>query len=304
MLAGLPIVSTKSRGGRDVYFDPEYCAIVDADPRAIRDAVVGLRDRQIPREYIRQQTLKRIEPGRRRFLAMVDELVAELGGSSQLAAGRWPFGEISGVPWDGFKHHVANVEKARGDVLARELGLSYDALADVQLTTTELRPIIRAIKDKPGCSLLVFGCGNDSPMWESLNAGGTTAFIEDDAEWAKSAEARLRSARVFPAHYGTRRTDWQALLRQPAALAMDLPPEIRERQWDVVLVDGPAGYDDERPGRMKSIYEAARLVAPGGKVFLHDCERPVEAAYAAQYLRRGRLCLEVKGRALLRGYAF
>ena len=33
LLSGLPVVSTPSKGGRDVFFDPDYCAIVDSLPR-------------------------------------------------------------------------------------------------------------------------------------------------------------------------------------------------------------------------------------------------------------------------------
>ena len=53
LMAGLPIVSTPSLGGRDVYFDPDYCLIVEPEPAAIRRAVERLRDRAIPREEIR-----------------------------------------------------------------------------------------------------------------------------------------------------------------------------------------------------------------------------------------------------------
>jgi SAM-dependent methyltransferase len=304
MLAGLPVVSTPSQGGRDIYFDPDYCAVVAPDPRSIRDAVTALRQRNIPRAYVRERTLQRIEPGRRRFVALVEEIIADLGAPKRFAPSAWPFGEISGVPWDSFAAQVAAFEVERTAELAREVGLEPGGLDGVQLEVAELRPIIQAIRAKPGGGVLVFGCGNDSPVWESLNAGGVTAFVEDDAEWAAVARARLRSAAVFVTRYGTTRRQWRTMLTQPSVLAMTLPDEIRSRQWDVILVDGPAGYDDDRPGRMKSIYEASRLVAPGGKVFLHDSERPVESAYAARYLRGGRLFLEAKGRAVLRGYEF
>jgi uncharacterized protein (TIGR01627 family) len=304
MLAGLPVVSTPSQGGRDIYFDPDYCAVVAADPRSVREAVIALRDRNIPRAYIRERTLQRIEPGRRRFLALVEEVIEALGAARRIAPAAWPFGAISGVPWDGFDTHLATFEQERAAALEREAGLAPGALDGVQLRVDELRPVVQAIRAKPGGGLLVFGCGNDSPFWESLNAGGVTAFVEDDAEWAAVARARLRSATVFVTKYGTTRRQWRTMLARPATLVMTLPDEIRSRRWDVILVDGPAGYDDDRPGRMKSIYEASRLVARGGKVFVHDSERPVEAAYAARYLRGGRLFLEAKGRAVLRGYEF
>jgi glycosyltransferase involved in cell wall biosynthesis len=79
MLAGLPVVSTPSQGGRDVYFDPDYCAVVAPDPRSIRDAVAALRQRNIPRAYVRERTLRRIEPARRRFMALVEAIIGDLG---------------------------------------------------------------------------------------------------------------------------------------------------------------------------------------------------------------------------------
>ncbi|SFV32121.1 glycosyltransferase [Hyphomicrobium facile] len=111
MLAGLSVVSTPSAGGRDAYFDPEYCIVCDATPRAVRDAVAELKSRNIPKSYIRDKTLKKLEPERQRFLALIDSLVEELGGQPQ-PAGVWPFGEISGVPWASFDMHLADFDQA------------------------------------------------------------------------------------------------------------------------------------------------------------------------------------------------
>jgi len=58
LLAGLPIVTTASAGGRDVYHDAEYCWTVPADPAAVADAVDHLKARNIPRRYIRERTLR------------------------------------------------------------------------------------------------------------------------------------------------------------------------------------------------------------------------------------------------------
>ncbi len=79
MLAGLPVVSTPSRGGRDVYFDPDYCVIADATPRAVREAVEALRARNIPRDYVRARTLAKIEPERQRFVAFIEQIKESFG---------------------------------------------------------------------------------------------------------------------------------------------------------------------------------------------------------------------------------
>ena len=150
----------------------------------------------MPREVIRARTLAKVQPERERFLAMVDDLIEELGGRRCYGGGGWPFGTTSGVRWLRFEEHLAAfAERLRAD-LGEELGLGSDALANVQLEAEELRPIVAAISERPDCALLVFGCGKNSPFWEKVNRGGTTAFLEDNPAWAAAARARLSMATV------------------------------------------------------------------------------------------------------------
>lgn len=86
MMAGLPIVSTPSIGGRDYFFDPDYCAIVQPDPRSIAEAVKGLIARNIPRDYIREKTLARVERERERFTAFVQSHIDRRRGRTDFAA--------------------------------------------------------------------------------------------------------------------------------------------------------------------------------------------------------------------------
>lgn len=304
MLAGSPVVSTPSKGGRDLYFDPEFCIVCEPNPEAVRDAVAALRARNLSREYVRQKMLERIGPERERFLAVVDDVIAEAGGTRRYAGRAWPFGKVSGVTWGPYGKHLAGFAEAARAKLAGEIGLDPAAMAKIQLEASELRPIIAAIKERPGCRLLVFGCGNDSPLWERVNSGGTTAFVEDNPKWAETIRGRLTTATVHETRYSAPRALWRDLLDSPADLALELPKAVGDQRWDIVLVDGPAGYDERQPGRMQSIYAASRLVAPGGMVFVHDCERPVEAAFASRFLGDDRLAVEAKGRALLKGYGF
>lgn len=77
MLAGLPVVSTKSLGGRDYFFDHDFCLIVDDNPRAVREGTDALISRNIPRSYVRERTLKRVEQERLRFKALVCRLIED-----------------------------------------------------------------------------------------------------------------------------------------------------------------------------------------------------------------------------------
>jgi len=172
----------------------------------------------------------------------------------------------------------------------------------IQMHANELFFIARTIK--PPTNFLVFGMGNDSPFWSSLNRRGRTVFIEDQPEWFDKIKLQHPSLEAYLVDYGTRLEDGMQLIDRPEHLAMDLPADLRETAWDVVLVDGPAGYENGTPGRMKSIYEASRLVKPHGRIFLHDQEREVEREYADRYLLKQNIVAEVTGRALLRHYRY
>jgi glycosyltransferase involved in cell wall biosynthesis len=108
LLSGLPVVSTPNRGGRDVYFDSEYTITVEPDPRAVRDAVIALRDRRIPRPYIRAKTLEKIERDRARFRALLQSLTGRHGAD----VGGWPF-RSKLVTWKPWSEHLADIQARR-----------------------------------------------------------------------------------------------------------------------------------------------------------------------------------------------
>lgn len=174
----------------------------------------------------------------------------------------------------------------------------------IQLTLPELSVIISEINIRPQCRLLVFGCGYDSILWQKVNSGGVTAFLEDNDAWISISQQQMHIQNVHKVCYGTCVSAWKSLLNEGKKLLLELPREIQNMRWDVVLVDGPAGYNDEQPGRIRSIYIASRLVAKGGVVFVHDCERPLEHHYCERYLGERRRTLTVRGRAMLNGYHF
>ncbi len=99
LLAGLPIVTTPSVGGRDVYFDPDFCLTVPAEPGAVAAAVQALKTRRIPPDHIRARTLQRIEADRRRFQAFLNRLLAEAGARRRLD-GPWPLRKPVTMEWN------------------------------------------------------------------------------------------------------------------------------------------------------------------------------------------------------------
>ncbi len=79
LLAGLPVVTTPSEGGRDEFFDPAYVRTVAPEPGAVAGAVQELVSAGLAPERIREATLARIQLHRDRFIAVVQEAYDESG---------------------------------------------------------------------------------------------------------------------------------------------------------------------------------------------------------------------------------
>ncbi len=170
----------------------------------------------------------------------------------------------------------------------------------IQMGAEEMEVIVNTVK--PPIKFLVFGLGNDSIFWHDLNKGGETVFLEGKRKWFRDITERHPFLKAYKMDYDTKRSEWKELLNHPEKLMLELPQEIAGTKWDAIFVDGPAGHDDEAPGRMKSIFTASKIIKNGGDVFIHDAEREVEKNYAARYLGEKNLVTSVKGFSVLHHY--
>lgn len=158
-----------------------------------------------------------------------------------------------------------------------------------QLSLKEYTLIADTIFNRKACHLLVFGVGRDSQLWIDINKEGKTVFLEDNPFWLDYARKKVPNIVVFQVCYDTKRKDWSQLLSQPEKLKMDLPKEIWDTKWDIIFVDAPAGFSDDQPGRMKSIYTASFLAQTNTDVFVHDCDRIVECVYCSHFFQKSDL---------------
>lgn len=187
-----------------------------------------------------------------------------------------------------------------------------------QQSRDEIRISFDVLRDRGPCNFLVFGLGHDSLMWSAFNAGGTTLFLEEDPKWVQTVlkNDATRALRAHTVRYPTQLQQADELLRSyrteprclpPGAslkgnlgcrLALaDLPEDVYEREWDLIMIDAPRGYFAEAPGRMGAIYSAAvmarnRRGEGDTHVFLHDVDRRVEKIFAEEFLCKKNL---VKG---------
>ena len=180
--------------------------------------------------------------------------------------------------------------------VCRPLLVLYRASARFQLSPGEVCALLPSLRSAR--RFLVFGLGRDSKLWQKLGPA-ETHFLEHDAKWIEAGGRGI--AHVHPVVYRTTIED----IEKGAESGLDagdldlhpeleLPPEVAERDWDVVLVDGPPGFATGLPGRAQSIRAASKLVRPGGTVAVHDFDRDLEQRLSKRWLgtptrREGRL---------------
>ncbi len=121
LFAGLSVVSTPSLGGRDYFFDEEFCIIAEPDPRSIREAVDALVARNVPRDYVRKKTLARVDLDRRRYINLVQGLIDEAGGTLQFEDRFWQFTRAKTIiHWRTMKEFSETVTAAVREVTWRQ----------------------------------------------------------------------------------------------------------------------------------------------------------------------------------------
>ena len=183
-----------------------------------------------------------------------------------------------------------------------------------QETIHDRNLVINAIRARGnrGVRMLVFGCGKDSSFWaRTINANGTTVFLEDNAEWANfDRSLNTHVVKYLTAPMGA----WQQAIQEGESFAVPRslypklriegePPGFFKSQWDVVLIDAPAGYAEGSPGRMAPIFQAANILARQRRqrpcapvdVFVHDFNRWVEREWSLMFLTRHARMINYEG---------
>lgn len=146
-------------------------------------------------------------------------------------------------------------------------------------------------------SMLVFGAGYDSGLWARRGA----IILETDPAWMGKVKTMYPEALVYPWSSGPPASCWE----EPSPdKPVELPEQIQNSRFDVILVDGPmGGYHDTTQevgplglptssgrspdpgtGRMGALFTALSLSKPTTVIFVDDFERPIEHRWAERLL--------------------
>jgi glycosyltransferase involved in cell wall biosynthesis len=74
LLCGLPVVSTPSLGGRDLFFNADHAMIVEPQPRAVAQGVAEMIARRLAPQDVREAALAQVVEYRQKFLRLIEEI--------------------------------------------------------------------------------------------------------------------------------------------------------------------------------------------------------------------------------------
>ena len=127
----------------------------------------------------------------------------------------------------------------------------------------------------PGKKMLVFGLGYDSQLWYNLT-NFNTYFVEHDVKYIdlnKSIDQK------YVIHY-----DYPTKVKSSFTMTNEqidnikIPNSLLELgPFDIILIDGPTGFNNECPGRILPIYWSKKYLSKQGTIiYIDDANRKLE----------------------------
>lgn len=129
--------------------------------------------------------------------------------------------------------------------------------------------------------MLVFGLGYDTPLWYNAT-NQNTYFIEHNEKYIKLNSNIPKKNIIFYPYENISVKKSIYLLKNNIAdnflNEIDIPTNLLElAPFDIIIIDGPTGFDDNCPGRMLPLYWAKKYLSNKNTlIYVDDCNRLLE----------------------------
>jgi hypothetical protein len=137
---------------------------------------------------------------------------------------------------------------------------------------------------KSNSKMLVFGLGHDSKMWYEGN-NKNTYFVENNPIYINMNLNHIPSESIIEYEYNTS-VEKSFTLTDKDIHKFEVSKELQNlAPFDIIIIDGPEGYSNEKPGRLIPCYWATLLSAKGTIIYIDDSNRPLENYCINKYFK-------------------
>ena len=132
--------------------------------------------------------------------------------------------------------------------------------------------------------MLVFGLGYDSELWYNAT-NKNTFFIENNKQYIE-LNNNINSNNIIYHEYKNITVKNSFQLTEDKIKNYEIPNKILElAPFDIILIDGPNGFNDECPGRLLPIFwSKTHLSKKGTIIYIDDINRKLENKCVNKFL--------------------
>lgn len=155
---------------------------------------------------------------------------------------------------------------------------------EIQLDPTVISDILdELINDDK--KMLVFGVGFDSELWYHA-AKYNILFVENNLQYIELARKQNLPISVYPYENISVKNSFQLTDKQ----LDEFPLPLLDPPYDIILIDGPEGYAEEKPGRLLPIYWSWKYLSKKStKIYVDDANRPLEMSAVKRFFHQENL---------------
>ncbi len=146
--------------------------------------------------------------------------------------------------------------------------------SNIQLDKDVIVDIFSNFKNE-NTKMLVFGLGYDSKMW--FNGNKNTYFIENKDEYIKLNVNDIPTNNIIKYDYKNINVKNSFNLDDKEIYTYKIPNELLKlAPFDIILIDGPEGWNYNTPGRLIPCFWSTLLSKPSTVIYVDDSSRPLE----------------------------
>lgn len=146
--------------------------------------------------------------------------------------------------------------------------------SNIQLSKNVIDDIMLTIKNTS--KMLVFGLGYDSELWYNLT-NKNTYFIENNKTYI-DLNSNINKNNIIYYTYENIKVKTSFKLTNEQLDSYKIPSQILDNApYDIILIDGPNGFNDDCPGRLLPIFWSKKYLSKVGTIiYVDDASRKLE----------------------------